>query len=211
MAHPEPAGNLWLAQVMWDLGCIRFGDFTVGTTVDSPVYVNPRLLVSRPDVMRRIANIIDEETTSGQVRRKPRVSRFDVVAGVPLGGLHLAGAYSIVHGVPLIYPRFDGRSSESHFIEGGFSEGQRVLIIDDLVTGGRSLMQTADLLREAGLEVSDALVLIDRGQNPHERLRHHGINLVSILPLKVMLNYLHSSAQIHKADYERAIAYLDRG
>ena len=55
----EGAGNLWLAQVLSELGGVEFGDFTFGSsTVNSPIYINARLLVSRPEVMRRIANII---------------------------------------------------------------------------------------------------------------------------------------------------------
>lgn len=209
MTDLPPTGNLWLAQVLWDLGAISFGDFTVGNTANSPVYINPRRLVSRPEVMRRIANIIQEETTSGMARRRPRVQPFDLVAGVPFGGLHLAGAYSVIHGVPLVYPRFDGKAGDSYHIEGAWKEGQQVLIIDDLVTGGRSISQTADLLREAGLETADALVLVDREQGAGERLRQHGIHLHSILPLRVMLNYLVESHLIHRAEWERAMAYLD--
>lgn len=206
----EGAGNLWLAQVLSELGGVEFGDFTFGSsTVNSPIYINARLLVSRPEVMRRIANIIHEETVSAQARRRRTMAPFDLVAGVPLGGLHLAGAYSIIHGMPLIYPRFDGKSGQNHFIEGRYEEGQHVLIVDDLITSGTTVMNTANLLREAGLEVSNALVLIDRDQGAAERLRRHGIDLISILPIRVMLQYLMESRLISRLDFDRSIAYVN--
>ncbi len=207
----EGAGNLWLAQVLSELGGVEFGDFTFGSsTVNSPIYINARLLVSRPEVMRRIANIIHEETVSAQARRRRTMAPFDLVAGVPLGGLHMAGAYSIINGTPLIYPRFDGKSGQSHFIEGRYEEGQHVLIVDDLITSGTTVMNTANLLREAGLEVTNALVLVDRDQGAAERLHRHGIDLISILPIRVMLQYLMESHLISRLDFDRSMAYVDR-
>ena len=207
----EGAGNLWLAQVLSELGGVEFGDFTFGSsTVNSPIYINARLLVSRPEVMRRIANIIHEETVSAQARRRRTMAPFDLVAGVPLGGLHMAGTYSIINGTPLIYPRFDGKSGQSHFIEGRYEEGQHVLIVDDLITSGTTVMNTANLLREAGLEVTNALVLVDRDQGAAERLHRHGIDLISILPIRVMLQYLMESHLISRLDFDRSMAYVDR-
>ena len=62
--------NLWLAQAIFDLGGLRFGDFTIGrTAVNSPVYVNPRLLISNPEALRRVARLIDREVQAGMSRK----------------------------------------------------------------------------------------------------------------------------------------------
>src|SRR4029078_12363563 len=106
MARPPDDTNLWLAQVLWELGGIQFGDFTVGrSTRHSPVYVNPRRLISRPQVLQHVAKLIQNEVQTGQALRRPRISQFDVVAGVPFGGLHLATAYSLLSEDPMIYVR----------------------------------------------------------------------------------------------------------
>jgi orotate phosphoribosyltransferase len=81
--------------------------------------------------------------------------------------------------------------------------------MDDLVTGGGSIAETAEKLREAGLLVKDAFVLIDRQQGARERLRRVGINLRSALTLEVMLNYLMSSGLIEENWYRRSLDYLD--
>ena len=57
-----PAGNLWLAEELWKLDAIQFGDFTLGrTAVHSPLYINLRRLISNPKALARCARIIREE------------------------------------------------------------------------------------------------------------------------------------------------------
>ncbi len=58
----KPAGNLWLAEELWKLNAIEFGDFTIGrTAVHSPIYINLRRLISNPRALARCAKIIKEE------------------------------------------------------------------------------------------------------------------------------------------------------
>jgi orotate phosphoribosyltransferase/uridine monophosphate synthetase len=206
-------GNLWLARVLWDLGAIQFGDFTMGrTAVHSPIYVNVRLLVSHPRSLRRAARVIREEIRTLQGMRHPHVAPFDLVAGVPFGGLHIATAYSLEANTPMIYlhPARDdeGNLTDGSVIEGTYQPGQTVLIIDDLMTGGGSVVETAERLREAGLIVKDAVVLIDREQGGGDYLRRYGIRLVPVLNLEVMLNYLMSVGKIEEGWYQRSIDYL---
>jgi len=200
--------NLWLAETLWKLGAIQFGDFSFGrTVVHSPVYVNLRLLISNPSALWRAAQVILDEIVALQSMREPRVARFELVAGVPFGGLHLATAYSLTAKVPMIYlhPREDGAGND---IEGLYSPNQTALVVDDLITGGRSILETVLPLEEAGIRVRDAVVLMDRQQGGRERLRQFGINLVSILTLEVVLNYLMSSGKISEEWYRRSMEYL---
>ena len=209
VAH-EGAENLWLAKALFDLGGIHFGNFTLPRgTFDSPVYVNPRVLISEPEVLRRTAEVIAHETASGTLRRRMRVSPFTLVAGVPFGGLHLATAYSLISGTPMIYPRPPRTGGMGDMIEGRYQEGQTVVIIDDLITHGGSILQTKSLLEEAGLRVRDAVVLIDREAGGAERLKRYGVNLVAILKLKTMLNHYLALGRISSEDFHRSMAYLE--
>jgi orotate phosphoribosyltransferase/uridine monophosphate synthetase len=94
-------------------------------------------------------------------------------------------------------------------IEGVYEPGQTALIMDDLVTGGGSIAETAEKLREAGLLVRDAFVLIDRQQGARERLRAEGINMRSALNLQVILNHLHSNGFIEEEWFKRSMEYLE--
>jgi orotate phosphoribosyltransferase len=211
MSQPLDKTTLWLARALFDAGAIQFGNFTLGrTAVNSPVYVNPRLLISEPAVLRQVAKILEREVQAGQTRRRPRVSRFDLIAGVPMGGLHLATALMLLIDVPMIYVRPPTADGGEPSIEGRLSPGQTVLLIDDLVTGGGSLLDTARRLESAGLIVKDAVALVDREEGAAERLHQHGYNLISILRLRTMLNYYVNEGLVERQWYERSIAYLDR-
>ena len=201
--------NLWLADTLWKLGAVQFGSFTLGrTTVDSPIYVNLRLLIGHPTALWRVAHIIWDEVQALQRMLHPQVEPFDLVAGVPFGGLHIATAFSLTAKVPMIYlhPRPDALGSN---IEGLYHPNQRALIMDDLLAGGGSILETALQLGEAGLIVRDAVILLDRQQDGAERLRRQGINLVSLLTLEVLMNYLMSSDKISEDWYRKTMEFLE--
>ncbi len=204
--------NLWLAQALFDLGGLRFGDFTIGrSTRNSPVYVNPRVLISNPEVLRRVARLIDREVQTGMSRKRDPIEPFDLVAGVPFGGLHLSTAYALSTNTPMIYARPPGSGSSvanGHGIEGRFQPGQRVLLVDDLITTGGSIIETTGLLEGAGLSVRTVVVLIDREQGAHERLRHKGYDLLPIISLRAMLTYYVNTGRIGEAEFERCMAYF---
>jgi orotate phosphoribosyltransferase/uridine monophosphate synthetase len=200
--------NLWLADTLFRLGAVEFGEYTLGrTTVRSPVYLNVRKLIGHPTALWRAAHVIHEEITALQAMRNPQMEPFDLVAGVPVGGLHIATAYSLTTKVPMVYlhPTRPGES----VIEGVFERGQRAIIMDDLVTGGGSILDTSEELRSAGLVVRDAFVLVDRQQGARERLKKAGINLRAALTLEVILNYLMSSGLIEEEWYKRSMTYLE--
>ena len=201
--------NLWLAQMLWDLGAVQFGNFTVSeSAVSSPVFVNPKLLISNPGALRVASKLMQQEINLAQSLRRPRVHPFNLVAGVPVGGLLLASAYSLETNIPLIYARSRPEGTGKRGIEGRYTEGDSVLIIDDLITRGSSIMETAGLLEENGLKVKDVIVLVDREHGAAERLRRHGYNLMSILKLDVMLNHYMSKGLISEETYRTCAEYL---
>src|SRR3990172_4241934 len=207
----KDAGNLWLAKALWDLGAVQFGDFTLGrTTQHSPVYVNLGLLSSNPRALQRAGRVIHEEVQTLQRMRNPRVQPFQRVSGIPFGGRPLALAYSLASKVPLVYihPAKE-RNGARAFVEGKHERGETVLLVDDLITSGGTVIETASFLRaEAGLRVKDVVVLLDRQEGAEERLRKHGYNLISILGLEAMLNYLMASGRIDEHWYRLSIEYV---
>ena len=206
--HLTRSSNLWLAETLWKLGAVQFGSLTLGrTTVDSPIYINLRLLIGHPTALWRAAHIIWDELQALQSMLHPQVQPFDLVAGVPFGGLHISTAFSLTSKVPMIYlhPRPDDLGTD---IEGIYHPNQRALIMDDLLAGGGSILETALQLGESGLMVRDAVVLLDRQQGGRDRLRRQGINLVSLLNLEVLMNYLMSSGKISEDWYRRSMEFL---
>jgi orotate phosphoribosyltransferase/uridine monophosphate synthetase len=204
MEHGETI--LDLAAALFDLGGVEVGDFSPSvSTQHSPVYVRPRVLIGRPTMLRLVGRLINQEVRTAQAMRRPRIHPFEVVAGVPFGGLHLATAFALQADVPLVYVRLDQPAAPP---EGSFMSGQAALIVDDLITSGTSIVRTVARLREAGLTVRDAIVLIDREQGAAENLRAHGIHLTSLLTLRKLLTYGVETARLAPVWLERAQAYL---
>lgn len=213
MGRMDPQGRLWLADTLWRIGAIQFGDFSLGRTVrNSPVYVNAKLLISRPDALKRTARLIQDELELEMLKRQRTVDPFDAIAGVPVGGLHVATALALQMEKPLLYirPPRDAEEAATPQIEGIYRPGMRVLIVDDLAAGGGSLVTTAEGLRDAGLMVSDAVVLLDREQGAARRLEAAGVRMHSLLSLAVVLTYLDSAKLLREGDFDRAMAYLRR-
>jgi orotate phosphoribosyltransferase/uridine monophosphate synthetase len=201
--------NLWLADTLWRLGGVQFGDFTLGrTTVHSPIHINLRLLIAHPTALARAAHIILQELQTLQAMRNPQVDPFDLVCGVPFGGLVVAEAFSLTSKVPLIYlhPHTDDLESD---VEGLYHPSQTALIMDVLITGGGSIILTANRLRDEGLFVRDAVVLFDRQSGGRAKLEEMGIRLVSILTLEVLLTYLRSSGKIGDDWYRKSMAFFE--
>jgi orotate phosphoribosyltransferase/uridine monophosphate synthetase len=211
MVSDEDVGNLWLAQALWDVGAVKFGDFTIGrTTQHSPIYVNLRLLISDPAALDRAAGVMLDEVRTLQAKRDPQVTEFQRVCGIPFGGLHLATAFSLRSRVPLIYVHpAKERNGSRVFVEGLYTPEETVLLIDDLVTSGGGIVETAEFLKmNAALDVKDVLVLLDRQEGAKELLKQRGYNLISILGLASMLNYLMAKELIGEEQYRTSIEYI---
>jgi orotate phosphoribosyltransferase/uridine monophosphate synthetase len=172
--------------------------------------VNLRLLVSNPAALQRAAGVMLEEIQTLQTMRHPQVQEFQRVCGIPFGGLHLATAYSLRSRVPMIYVHpAKERNGSRVFVEGQYNPEETVMLIDDLVTSGGGILETADFLkRNARLDVYDVLVLLDRQEGARESLRRHGYNLISILGLETMLNYLLAKELISGEQHEASIEYI---
>jgi orotate phosphoribosyltransferase/uridine monophosphate synthetase len=205
----QPLDNLWLARALWDLGAVSFGDFKVGNSpIHSPIFINPKLLISSPAALRVAAKLMQQEVTMAQSLRHPRVQLYDVVAGVPVGGLLLATAFSLETNTPLIYARLKPEGTGPRGVEGRYLPGARALLIDDLATGGSGMLETTRLLAEFDVVVRDAVVLIDRGQGQYDMLKQQGINVIGILKLDVMINYYVSIGLIDETQHQRYLEYV---
>jgi len=209
VAKEQSLDNLWLAQILFDLGGVQFGNFTVSeSAISSPVFINPKVLISNPTALRVASKLMQQEINLAQSLRRVRVHPFTVVAGVPVGGLLLATAYSLETNIPLIYARVRPEGTGNRGIEGHVLEGDTAIIVDDLITRGSSILETASLLEESGLKVKDVIVLIDREHGAAERLKRHGYNLISILNLDVMLTHYMSKGLISEEMYRICAEYL---
>lgn len=164
-----------LIKSLYQIGCIQFGEFKLKSGQTSSVYMNLRKIISYPDVMRMVAKAMWEET---------RGSQFDLVCGVPYTALPIATCISLEHNIPMIMRRKEKKDyGTKQSIEGEFQPNQSCLIIEDVITTGGSIIETAVDLENAGLKINDVVALIDREQggkkNLSEKYQTHTILTLS--------------------------------
>ena len=185
---------------MYELGCIQFGNFILVSGQQSPIYLDLRRLMSNPSLLRLAARAYADLLPP---------LRFDHLAAVPYAALTIGTAVSLMMNRSLIYPRKDikvhgtGRS-----IEGQFSAGETVVIIEDVVTSGGSVLRAIETLELAGLVVQDVVVLIDREQGGREKLAARGYRLHAALKLSEILEVLYRTDRISAEKLAEVKNYL---
>ena len=183
-----------------EIGAVRFGEFKLHSGRMSPIYLDLRVLASYPAVLRQVAAVY-----AGILENL----EFDLLAAMPLAGLPIGTAVSLYSDRPLIYPRQALKTyGTGKQIEGVWSAGQRVVAIDDLITSGDSLLQGITILVEAGLRVSDAVILVDRQQGGRETLHKRGYTLHSAITLRQMLVTLEQAGRITAQQHAQVIRAL---
>ena len=118
-------------------------------------------------------------------------------AALPYAGLPIGTALSLCADVPLCFPRkeikdYGTRSS----VEGPHQAGERVVMIDDLATRGTSAIEALPKLRDAGLEVVDLIVLVDRDSGAGARLAAEGVRLHAVFTLTELLELWREAGKI---------------
>ena len=122
---------------------------------------------------------------------------FDLLAAIPYAGLPIGVAVSLEMDRPLIYPRKMVKEyGTGKQVEGVWHVGQRLAVIEDLITSGASVLQGAAILRAQGLVIEDAVVLIDRQQGGVENLAEAGIRAHAVMSMNHVLSILEDHGRI---------------
>ena len=189
-----------LVVALHEIGAFRFGDFVLKDGRHSPFYVDLRALVSNPRVLAQAAHEMLACSAS---------LRFDRIAGIPYAGLPLAIAMSLESDKPLVYPRKEVKDYGTRKrVEGEFKPGDRALVVDDVITTGGAKIEAVQPLREAGLEVEDIIVVVDRQQDAEALLAKEGLRLHRVVRIDAALTCLEAAGRISADQARQAREFL---
>ena len=156
---------------------VRFGEFELAHGGTSDYYVDKYLFETDPRCLSLIAEAFAD-----------RLEPDDKLGGVALGGVPLAAATSVAADVPYVIARKQRKDyGTANLVEGRLEDGERVVVLEDIVTTGTSLVEAVQALRDAGATVERALVVVDRQEGGREHVEAAGLGMDALVTAEALL------------------------
>ncbi|NUC71043.1 orotate phosphoribosyltransferase [Haloterrigena sp. SYSU A558-1] len=170
--------NEALIAALRDAEAVKFGEFELSHGGTSEYYVDKYLFETDPDCLEAVAEAFAD-----------RLAADDKLGGVALGGVPLAAATSVAAGVPYVIARKQRKEyGTGNLIEGRLEDGEEVVVVEDIVTTGTSLVEAVEALREAGATVERALVVVDREEGGRETVEEAGVEMEALVTASDLLD-----------------------
>jgi uridine monophosphate synthetase len=178
---------------LYDIGCLMFGSYVQASGAVFPYYIDLRRIISDPQLFHQIL-------TAYAVEIAPL--KFDRIAGIPYGSLPTATGLSLKLNRPMIYPRKEVKAHGTRrLVEGYFEVGETVLVVDDVLITGKSVLEGIHKLESSGLRVTDLVVLIDHEGGVRAKMQAHGYQAHAVFTLSEISQTLYQTGRITAAQY----------
>lgn len=178
--------------------------FTWASGIKSPIYCDNRLVLSYPDVRTMIENAIAEKV-------RERYPEAEALEGTSTAGIAHAAIAADKLSLPMGYVRGSAKDhGRKNQIEGRLEKGEKVVVIEDLISTGGSVLDCVNPLREAGAEVLGIVSIFTYGmQKGIDRLREAGVENTSLCDLDTLVKVAVEEGYIRPEDEERLLRFRD--
>ena len=195
-----------MANILFKLDAIKFGVFKLSSGKASPYYIDLRVIPSFPDAFREICDFY-----AVYINSQIGVKNFDRIAAVPVAGIIFASQVAYNLRKPFLFMRKGVRlHGRERRVEGVLASGDRVLLLDDLITTGSTLKKAANAVRAEGGVVTDAVVFLDREEGGTKQLEKSGIKLHALLKISEIAKTLYDSGAIDQEDLKTILKQVKK-
>jgi len=189
---PKQTVALEISRILNKIGAMQFGAFKLTSGKISPYYIDLRIVPSFPDAFQKVTDFYVEF-----IKKEIGLENFQRIAGIPVAGIPFTSMIAYNLKKPFLYIRKGVRlHGRQRRIEGILAPGDRVLLVDDLVTTGLSLRKAAKAIVAEGGVVTDAVVLLDRQEEGKQNLSKDKIKLHALLNISEIANDLYETGTI---------------
>jgi len=185
---------------LFSIQAVKFGTFTLKSGIQSPIYLDLRVIISYPEILKKISSALCQ-----LIAKLP----VDLICGVPYTALPIATAISLDQNIPMVMRRKEAKDyGTKKLVEGKFEKGQICLIIEDVVTSGASILETMIPLKAEGLQIEDAVAVLNREQGGKEKLKENGVELHSLISIFDLLKVLFYEKKILETTFREVNEFL---
>ena len=190
-----------LCEILTRIGALKFGIFKLADGKLSPYYIDLRIVPSFPEAFVKVEKLYLEVA-----KRNLDLGDVSRIAGIPTAGIPFAAVLAFSLNKPFLYVRRDQTRGRERRVEGILNPGEPVLIVDDLVMTGKTMLAAADSIRCEGGVVREALVLIDRQEGGRLALEAKGIRLHRLISMKEVAEILYDVGAIEKEQMKEILS-----
>ena len=178
--------------------------FTWSSGIKSPIYCDNRLTLTAPEVRIKV-----EEGLVATI--KEHFSECEVVMGTSTAGIAHAAIVGHLMNIPMGYVRGSAKDhGRTNQIEGKLLPGQKVVVVEDLVSTGGSAVDTVEVLRAAGADVLGIASIFTYGMKKGlDRFAEHNVKNVSLCDLDALVEVAADTGYIKASDKERILKFRD--
>lgn len=178
--------------------------FTWASGIKSPVYCDNRLILTSPEARNLVENAIADTV-------RDKYPEAEVLMGTSTAGIAHAAIVGHLMNLPMGYVRSSAKDhGRTNQIEGKLLPGQKVVVIEDLISTGGSAIDTVKVLREAGAEVLGIASIFTYGMKKGlDRMAEADVKNVSLCDLDALVEVAAETGYIKKEDKERILKFRE--